>query len=191
MTARYELREPGVHDNETGRDITPMDGAEWALYHEWLAVHGNAPDPVPLPPGPTIAEALAAKLSEIEQLATAQRRKVTGPASPQEMASWTLKAREALAYQANPVDTSAPMLAVEAEARGVTTDDIVARVTRNALAYSRAEAAIAGNAGRHRDAVSQLASLDEVLAYDASGGWPFMPPKPAATPFAGGLQNPG
>jgi hypothetical protein len=65
------------------------------------------------------------------------------------------------------------MLALEGAARGTTTEDIVARVLRNADDFSRAEAVIAGTAGKHRDAIAALATADEITAYDITAGWPL------------------
>jgi hypothetical protein len=172
MSARYEIRRVGVFDNKALELITPMDGEAWAAYEAWRA-EGNDPDPPPAADAITLEEALARKMAEIEDRAATQRRAITGPVSAQEMSSWTLKYDQALAYDPAVGDASAPMLALEAKARGVATDEIVARVKTNAAAYSKAEAAIAGNAGRHKDAVRQLADALAVLAYDASSGWPI------------------
>jgi hypothetical protein len=180
MTTRYELRPVGVFDRELGRDITPADD-EWPTYHAWLEA-GNAPELPPAPPRPPLEYVLAEVLAKIEEKAAEQRAKVTYPASPQEMASWTEKMRQARAFDASSLDADAPMLAAEASARHTTTVDIAQRVLANAAAYTRAEGLIAGTSGRHRDAVRALADVDAVLAYDYLAGWPLDPPPPVFSP---------
>jgi hypothetical protein len=181
MTPRYEFRTVGVLDRELGEVIVPASGAPWDDYHAWLAA-GGVPDPEPAPEPVSLEEALANKLAEIEDRAASQRRLVTGAVSPQEMSSWGLKLTEANAFDTAAGDSSAPMLAAEAKVRGVATAEIVARVLANANDYMHAEAAIAGTSGRHKDAVRQLAKVEQVLAYDAAAGWPFNPP-PQVLPF--------
>jgi hypothetical protein len=178
MSARYERRAVGVFDRELGVLVAPTDGAPWAEYHAWIAIPGNVLDQPPALPPPTLEYAVAEKLAAIEDKAAAQRAKVTMPSSPSEMASWTLKVSEAKAWGLSKDDADAPMLAIEGAARGTGTEDIVARVLANAQAYQQAEGMIAGASGKHRDAVKALATAEEVLAYDFSSGWPFVPPQP-------------
>jgi hypothetical protein len=181
MTARYELRPVGIFDRELGRGITPADD-EWPVYHAWLEA-GNAPDLPPPPPKPSLEHVVGEVLAKIEEKAAEQRAKVTYPASPQEMASWTEKMRQARAFNASSLDADAPMLAAEASARGTTTLDIAQRVLANAAAYTRAEGLIAGTSGRHRDAVRALTDVDAVLAYDYLAAWPLDPPPPISMPL--------
>lgn len=173
---RYELRDVGVLDRELERVITILDN-EWADYQRFLD-GGGGPDPAPKPPAPDLEYVRAEKLAEVELLAAEQRRRVTAPSSPSEMASWTEKLRQARAHDGT--DASAPMLALEAHARGISTADIVGRIVANADAFTRAEAVIAGTSGRHRDRIAALATVDEILAYDITAGWPLQDPKPAS-----------
>lgn len=169
---------PGVFDDTLARLVLPEHGEPWAAYHAWLAIPGNVPDAPPPPPPQTLEFVIAEKLAVIEAHAYAQRAKVTLPASPQEMASWSLKLAEARAWKASQDDADAPMLALEGVLRGTGTADIVARVLENAQGYQRAEGAIAGTCGRHKDAVRALATVEEVLAYDVTAGWPLEGPGP-------------
>jgi hypothetical protein len=109
--------------------------------------------------------------ARIDAHAAALREKVTAGIAPAEMSSWPIKRSEALAYQADPTAVT-PFLSAEAAARGVTVDAIAARVAANSTALSALEAAIAGNAGKHRDAIKLLTAFADVLAYDWSTGWP-------------------
>ncbi|HRD94173.1 MAG TPA: hypothetical protein PK201_13705 [Accumulibacter sp.] len=121
--------------------------------------------------GWTVADASAEVVAMIDAHARALRDGVVAGISSAEMASWTLKREQALAYDGT--DASAPMLALEASSRGVPTSAVVARVLAKAAALSELEAHIAGAAGKHGDAVKALATHAEVLAYDWSGGWPL------------------
>lgn len=109
----------------------------------------------------------AAILAAIDAHANALRNSMTADTTPAEMASWGIKRGEALAYAGDPA--ACPMLAAEAAARGVPLTAIVNRVLTAAAALSAAEAAIAGTAGRHKDAVRAAA---DPAGYDWSAGWP-------------------
>lgn len=127
-------------------------------------------------PQPTAAEIAAAwpeaqrgaTIAAIDAHANALRNGMTAGITPAEMASWSIKRGQAMAYQGDPA--ACPMLAAEAAARGVPLSAIVDRVLAAASALSAAEAAIAGTAGRHKDAVKTAA---DPSAYDWSGGWPL------------------
>lgn len=87
-----------------------------------------------------------------------------------EMASWPIKIAEAKSY--NGADASAPNLAAEAVARGVSTQVLVDKVLAKASMLAQGEAQTAGANGRHRDAIKALADFDAVADYDYSIGWP-------------------
>lgn len=93
------------------------------------------------------------------------RAKFVGPVSPFEAAGWAPKLEEAKAG-------GGPLLTLEAQVRGVTLEQMVARVLANAQAFSQMEAQLSGLTGRHRDAVAALPTREEVLAYDWRAGWP-------------------
>lgn len=112
-------------------------------------------------------------VADIDAHARALRELVVRDTSPAEMASWPIKRAEALAFAANGDPASAPMLAVEAAARGVSLGDMAAMVTAKATALSALEAAISGTAGRHADAVRAMQTFEQVLAYDWKAGWPL------------------
>jgi hypothetical protein len=122
---------------------------------------------------PSLEFLIAEKLAAVDELAAGQRARAVARASPAEMASWTLKLQEAKAWLASQDDADAPMLALEAQARGATLAVLVSKVIAKAQAYRRAEAAIAGAAGRHRDAVAALQTIGDVAAYDITAGWPL------------------
>ena len=170
MTARYEERSVGVFDRLAGRAVLPRT-PEWGEYQRYMAETGEQPDPIPPGAGLTLTEAQAEKSALVENLAGEIRRRVTGRATAAEMASWNVKAAQAKAFAASGNPADAPQLAAEAEARGVTLQAIVDRVTSNATLYLQAEATIAGVKGKHKDAIAALADAGAVMAYDITQGW--------------------
>lgn len=108
----------------------------------------------------------------IDAHAAELRDKVTSGISSGEMASWSIKRTEALAYQSSGNATNAPMLGIEATARGVSLPAIAARVLASAAVLAGFEATIAGVAGKHKDVVRATITFTAALAYDWSGDWP-------------------
>lgn len=111
-------------------------------------------------------------IAAIDAHARALRDAVVAGISPAEMASWSIKRAEAQATTASGDAADAPMLAIEAAARGIPLQAVVDLVRAKAAALSTLEAAIAGTAGRHADAVRACTSFADALAYDWSTGWP-------------------
>lgn len=120
----------------------------------------------------TLAEAKADKCAVVLAHAKALRDRVIATISAGEMASWPIKLSEAAQYVATTDDSVAPMLAVEALARGITLAQLVAKVNNNAQQFSMLESMIAGNDGKHRDAIKLLQTVQDVIHYDYSQGWP-------------------
>lgn len=114
-----------------------------------------------------LSGAKADVVAQIDAHASALRARVTAGSSPAEMSSWPLKLAEAQSSGAKPI------LQIEADARGVPLANIVARVLANAQAFMALEGAIAGTAGKHKDAVGALTSAEAVALYDWSTGWPL------------------
>ena len=113
----------------------------------------------------SLAEAQADRLAHIEVAGFQARERIVRGTHPSEMASWSLKLAEAQAG-------GGPLLQTEADARGVPVSALVAKVQANAASLAMAEAAIAGTAGRHRDAIAAMTTIEDVAAYDFSAGWP-------------------
>jgi hypothetical protein len=105
-------------------------------------------------------------------IAKALRDQVVAAISPGEMASWSIKRAEAIAYaqSGNPAD--APMLSAEAAVRGITLPAMLVKVQANASSFAAAEAAIGGADGKHRDAIAALTTWEAVRDYDLTAGWP-------------------
>lgn len=113
----------------------------------------------------TRAMALAVMSDEVLRAAGFFRAKFVGAVSALEAAGWAPKLEEARAG-------GGPLLTLEAQVRGVTLEQMVARVLANANAFANMEAQLSGLTGRHRDAMAALATREEILAYDWRAGWP-------------------
>jgi hypothetical protein len=108
-------------------------------------------------------------VTAIDAHANGLREAATAGITAAEMAGWPIKRAEAIAYQGD--QQACPLLSEEAAARGVTLQEIVDLVLANAARYAALEAAIAGVAGRHKDAVRAMTE-DAARTYDWSIGWP-------------------
>ena len=104
----------------------------------------------------------------INDYAASLRDHAASGVSPAEMASWSIKRTEAMAYQVSGNAADAPILGIEAAARGMTLSALVARVLKNATSLAGLEATIAGVAGKHSDAVRATTTFAEALSYDWS-----------------------
>lgn len=113
----------------------------------------------------TLAEAQADRIRVVEACAAAIRGRVVADTSPAEMASWTLKLTEARAG-------GGPMLALEAQYRGISEESLIEKILGNAQGLAAAEAMIAGISGKHADAINALDSIEAVCAYDMRTDWP-------------------
>lgn len=165
MSIQYTERGPGLHTAiaAAGHSLRQVDGV-------WVSSDDAAVQAIidAYPLGACQAEIVAA----IDAHAAALRDQVVAGISPAEMASWGIKRAEAQAYHASGNPDDAPMLGIEAAARGVTLQAVVDRVLAKATALSQLEAAIAGTAGRHADAVRACETFEATLAYDWTTGWP-------------------
>jgi hypothetical protein len=119
----------------------------------------------------TLDQAKSAKCTLVLAHAAALRDKVTAAIASGEMASWSIKRAEAEDYGEIGEAASCPALRAEAQARGITLAQLVAKVNANAERFMAAEAAIGGTDGRHRDVINVLTTFEAVAAYDFQVGW--------------------
>lgn len=124
--------------------------------------------------GYAVAAYIAERQAASSATAKALRDKVIDVYSYGETSSWPIKRAEAIAYTASGNAADAPMLSIEATARGVALASLVAKVQANNTAFSQLEATIAGVDGKHRDALAALATFADVAAYDLTTGWPVV-----------------
>lgn len=164
MVITYTEKGHGLHAklNLLGITLTQRDGV-------WESDSGFAQAIID---GYTLEETQDEVCAEIEAFAAELRNKHVANISPAEMASWSIKLSEAAAFAASGDPESAPLLSIEATARGCTLAELIAKVNGNATGLAALEAAIAGTSGKHRDAVRALTTFADVLAYDWHMGWP-------------------
>lgn len=124
--------------------------------------------------GYTLDNAKVYRAAQVSAYAKTLRDKVIMPISTGEMASWPIKLAEASKYAQTGQASDAPMLAAEAQARGIELAALVQKVGGNATTFAGLESAIAGVDGKHRDAIKALTTFDEVAAYDYLTGWPVV-----------------
>lgn len=122
----------------------------------------------------TLDDCQSSVCAEILNHARVLRDRIIAGISPGEMASWSIKRSEAAAYVATGNPADAPLLSAEAAARGVSVEALADKVAANASGLAQAEALIAGADGRHRDAVRAMNSIEAVMLYDWSAGWPAL-----------------
>ena len=120
-----------------------------------------------------LANAKAFKLEEINDRCEAALQGLTATYPDTERLTFDQQKQEAEARQA---DASAvcPLLAPLAEARGITLDDLAARVLGKAAAFSAASGTLIGQRQRMEDALEACASVEDVQAitviYSLPGG---------------------
>ncbi len=124
--------------------------------------------------GYTLDECKERIVQDIDAHAAELRNKVVQNVSPAEMASWPLKCQEATKYQTTSNPADCPILAKEATLREIPVSDLANLVVAKAQQLMNLEAEIAGTAGKHKSTVRQLATFEEVLAYDWRAGWPVV-----------------
>ena len=115
----------------------------------------------------TLAEAQADRSAVVEMVAASLRNQVTAGTSPAEMSSWPIKLDEAN-------NGGGPMLALEADYRGISEAALIVLVLDKAQQLSTLEAQIAGVSGMHRDTIDAMTTIEEVVNYDMRGDWPVV-----------------
>lgn len=157
--------------------------AAWSRLPDMLGPYGYSHvDGVPVARDEVSAQAVidAINVTDVQKYVTARidahaaalRDRIMAGVSAFEASSWPIKRAEAELYSMSHNETDAPLLSMEASARGVSLDEIVLRVARNAAALAGLEAVISGVAGRHKDALRTLGTISDVLGYDWHTGWP-------------------
>ena len=143
--------------------------AEFA--EEWDAVFAYAeehPEMVTeeepyVPPVPTLEEAKAAKLAEINAAADRAISKLTATYPDREIATFDKQEAEARAYSADSTAPT-PFLSALSQARGVGLPELVRRVIAKADAFAVASGSIIGQRQALEDRLNACATLEEVEA---------------------------
>ena len=115
------------------------------------------------PPVPTLEEAKAAKLSEINTAADAAIAALTATYPDRELATFDKQESEARAYAAD-ATAPAPLLSALAEARGIPLPDLVERVIAKADAFAVASGSVIGRRQALEDRLDACTTLEEVQA---------------------------
>ena len=114
-----------------------------------------------VPPVPTLDEAKAAKLSEINAAADRAIATLTATYPDREISTFDKQESEARAYAADPT-ASTPLLSALAQARGVPLDELVRRVLAKADAFAVASGSIIGQRQALEDRLDACTTLEEV-----------------------------
>jgi len=170
MSTRYQLLSSGVFDFDSRTVVMPGPNQAWLEYQDWVTNGGcpMLPDPVGML---TLAEAKAARCTEIDLYAAGLRNRFVRGKSIAEMSTWPIKLTEARQYNATNDPTKAPMLSAIATIRGIPLADIVSKVLAQAQAMANLEAQVDGVRGKHNDAVNACLTIQGVLVYDWRAGW--------------------
>jgi hypothetical protein len=160
----YTEKGTGLHDaiSRAGHWLEQRDGA-------WIADDEAAVQEII--DAYTLDDARAARCAEVIAKATDLFNQAISGYSRGELTGWPILRAEALAYTADP-GADVPNVALEAQMRGCDVPTLVSKVLANAQFYDTMRAQIAGNSGKHRDAINALADFDAIANYDYSTGWP-------------------
>ena len=159
----------GVPPGWVESDTEPQAGQMWSG-SGWI----ESANGMPATTTQNIDELKDDLIAKIDALSATKRDQITAGVSPAEMASWTIKRNEAIAYQDAGIaatDDDAPTLAAIAAVRGITTSEMVAKVLANATALLAAEIQIDGIRGKHADNVNQINNVADLLNYDIYSDW--------------------
>jgi hypothetical protein len=175
---------PTAKIGEQVREVTPVLNADGTYSQAWEVVPMTFVDTQTTDEnGATViktaaeaeAEFIAMQKSALSAKADAIAKKMrdtlVANVSPAEMASWSIKRAEAIAYNASKAVADAPSLSAEATARGVGLDDLVAKVLAKAQQLSLLEAQISGVQGKHNDMIALITTMTGLQAYDVDAGW--------------------
>lgn len=111
----------------------------------------------------SLDEVKAAKLGSLADQFSQYMAAIKAGYPDEEVLSWAEQKAEALAYTADPTAT-VPLLTSMAAARGITVDDLAARVLAKAHGWAVMSGALIGKRQAYEDAVGAAAGIDEVRA---------------------------
>ena len=128
----------------------------WEAEKARLEEEANRP-PIP----PTLKDAKAAKLAEINAAADRAIATLTATYPDREIATFDKQESEARAYAADPM-SSTPFLSALAEARGISLPDLVERVLAKADTFAVASGSIIGQRQALEDRLDACTTVEEV-----------------------------
>lgn len=167
-----QRRSDGSFITDNGTYHVPNEG-EWAdQWAELQAQYEADPsqfeqlvDPEPVPP--TLEEAKAAKLAEINAACQSTLEALTPTYPERELTTFDKQEAEARAYAADPT-ASTPLLSALAQARGVPLDELARRVLVKADAFAVASGSIIGQRQALEDRLDACTTVEDVQGITVS-----------------------
>lgn len=145
----------------------PDEGDNWQSPERYMEELGPLPDGAvttrPEKPAPTLEEAKAAKLAEINQGCDAILRQVVSGYPEMEQATFYKQDMESSAYLENP-GTETPFLTILAIARGIDLETMVGKVRTKTDAFAQLSASICGQRQAMEDRLDACETVDDVQA---------------------------
>lgn len=154
---------PHPDDESVPEAIRKQFSAMWADVDAYAEAHPEmvTEEQPYTPPVPTLEEAKAAKLSEINTAADAAIAALTATYPDREIGSFDKQESEARAYTAD-ATASTPLLSALAQARGIPLPDLVGRVLAKADAFAGASGSIIGQRQALEDRLDACATMEDV-----------------------------
>lgn len=148
----------------------PNDGEFAALWAEIDAYAAGRPEQVadePAPPAPTLEEAKAAKLAEINAQCDALLKSLVATYPETEQQTFYKQDAESAAYLAD-ASAKTPFLAGLAAARGISLEEMVHRVRAKTDAFVALSASVCGQRQAMEDALDACETVEAVQALAVS-----------------------
>lgn len=145
----------------------PDEGDNWQSPERYMEELGPLPDGAvttrPEKPAPTLEEAKAAKLAEINAGCDAILKKAVSDYPETEQQTFYKQDAESAAYLKNP-ETETPFLTTLATARGIDIETMVEKVRAKTDAFAQLSAFICGQRQAMEDTLDALETVEEVEA---------------------------
>lgn len=147
------------------KDMSEYAGLyEAVLRRTWQCPECVTEEPPYAPPVPTLEEAKADKLEEINAAADSAIAMLTATYPNREIATFDKQEAEARAYAADPATAQTPLLSALAQARGIELPELVRRVIAKADAFAVASGSIIGQRQALEDRLDTCTTIEEVRA---------------------------
>ena len=156
---------PHPDDESIPEVIRGQFSAVWAEVAAYAEAHPDmVMEELPYtPPVPTLEEAKAARLSEINAAADAAVAALTAAYPDREIGTFGKQEAEARAYAVD-ATVPTPLLSALAEARGIPLPDLVGRVLAKADAFAVASGSVIGRRQALEDRLDDCTTLEEAQA---------------------------
>lgn len=146
----------------------PAEGDTWQSPERYMEELGPLPDGAvttkPEKPAPTLEEAKAAKLAEINRECDVILQQAVAGYPETEQQTFYKQDAESAAYLENPETAETPFLTTLATARGIDLDTMVEKVRAKTDAFAQLSAFICGQRQAMEDTLDALETVEEVEA---------------------------